>query len=147
MWIIQFLPISVLDIITSVLIVLGILGLLIASLIKFIAFINIYRTPIMLISAALLVVGIYYKGAVEIETKWRTRVAELEIEVKKAEAKSAEINTEIVTKTVTKIQKQIEYRDRVRTEIQVKKEFIDKDCKLTPEAVEAYNKAIAGEKQ
>ena len=78
---------------------------------------------------------------------WRQRVAELEKQVQVAEAQARKINTKIVTRIRTKIQKQTVYRDRLRTEIQEKKVYIDRDCKLNPTAVELYNRAVTGEEK
>ena len=147
MWLLNFLPDSFLLWIINIAIVVGAAGLLIASFLKLIPFINIYRIPIQIGCVLLLVFGIYYKGAYEIEMTWRKRVAELETKVAEAEARSKEINTEIVTQVVTKVQKQVVYRDKIKKEIEIQREIINADCKLNPTAVELYNKAIAGEQK
>ena len=143
-WLLNWLDADTVILINWILIGFGVLGLVTASFLKIFAFINIYRLSIQLASVLILVFGIYYKGALEVELEWKKRVHDLEQKVAEAEAQSQKINTEIVTKIVTKVQKHTEYRDKIRTEIQVKKEFIDRECKLTPEAVDAYNKAVTG---
>lgn len=147
LWLLQWLPDSVLYIIIHAAIVVGIVGLLIASFLKLIAFVNIYRIWIQAICVILLTGGIYWKGAWEIEMNWRRRVEELEAKVAAAEERAKQINTEIVTQVVTRVEKQVVYRDKIRKEIQVQKEYIDRDCKLNPTAVELYNKAIQGDKK
>jgi hypothetical protein len=146
-WLLQLLPDSVLYIIIHACIAVGVVGLLVASFLKLIPFINIYRIWIQLICVVLLAGGIYWKGAYEVEMTWRRRVAELEKQVQVAEARSQKINTKIVTRIRTKIQKHTVYRDRLRTEIQEKKVFVDRDCKLNPTAVELYNRAVTGEEK
>jgi len=146
-WLLQLLPASVLYIIIHACIAVGVVGLLVASFLKLIPFVNIYRTWIQLICVVLLAGGIYWKGAYEVEMTWRQRVAELEKQVQVAEAQARKINTKIVTRIRTKIQKQTVYRDRLRTEIQEKKVYIDRDCKLNPTAVELYNRAVTGEEK
>lgn len=146
-WLLQLLPDSVLYIIIHACIAVGVVGLLVASFLKLVPFVNIYRTWIQLICVVLLAGGIYWKGAYEVEMTWRRRVAELEKQVQVAEAQARKINTKIVTRIRTKIQKQTVYRDRLRTEIQEKKVYIDRDCKLNPTAVELYNRAVTGEEK
>ena len=146
-WLLQLLPASVLYIIIHACIAVGVVGLLVASFLKLVPFVNIYRTWIQLICVVLLAGGIYWKGAYEVEMTWRQRVAELEKQVQVAEAQARKINTKIVTRIRTKIQKQTVYRDRLRTEIQEKKVYIDRDCKLNPTAVELYNRAVTGEEK
>lgn len=146
-WIIQHAPNWLLVPAIYGLLVVGIVGFVVATFLKFIPFVNIYRKPIQLVCVVLLAMGIWSKGAYEIESEWRAKVAELESKVQIAEAKSKEINTEIVTEVVTKVEKQVVYRDKIRKEIEVQKEYINQDCKLNPKAVELYNRAIAGDQQ
>jgi hypothetical protein len=122
-------------------------GFAVATFLKIVPFINIYRRPIQIVSVLLLIFGVWSKGAYEIESEWRARVAELEKQVAAAEQRAKKINTRIVTKVVTKIKHHTEYRDRIKREIQVKKEYIDRDCKLNPQAVEMYNKAVQGDQK
>lgn len=145
LWLLQWLPDSVLYIIIHAAIVVGAVGLLVASFLKLIPFINIYRIWIQLICVVLLAGGIYWKGAYEIEMTWRKRVEELESKVAAAERRAKKINTKIVTKVVTRTRHHTEYRDRIKKEIQVQKEYIDRDCKLNPTAVELYNRAVRGD--
>lgn len=120
LFLLQWLPGSILYIIIHTAIVLGVLGLLVASFLKLVPFINIYRIWIQLICVILLAGGIYWKGAYEIEMNWRARVAELESKVAAAEAKSVQANKRIQTKIVEKTRvvrekgrTQIEYVNRV----------------------------------
>lgn len=146
LWLLQWLPSSILLVIINVAIIVGIVGLLVASFLKLVPFINIYRLWIQLICVVLLAGGIYWKGAYEIEMTWRKRVEELESKVAEAEKRAKKINTKIVTRVVKKVERHTVYRDKVRREIQVQKEYIDRDCKLNPTAVELYNRAVSGEK-
>ena len=147
LWLLHWIPDSILYIIIHAAIVIGAVGLLVASFLKLIPFINIYRIWIQLICVILLAGGIYWKGAYEIEMTWRRRVEDLESKVKDAEKRASQINTEIVTVVETKVEKQIVYRDKIKKEIQVQKEYIDRDCKLNSNAVELYNKAVVGDKK
>jgi hypothetical protein len=143
-WILNWLEPETVLMLNTGLIAVSAVVLLSASFIRYFPVINIYRVPIQLAAVALLVFGIYYRGALSIELEWKQRVAELEKAVAAAESRSREINTRIVTRTVTRVKNHVEYRDRVRKEIEIKREIINADCSLNPAAVEAYNKAVNG---
>ena len=49
----------------------------------------------------LLTTGVYFQGGYTTEMAWRERVAEVEAKLAAAETRSAEVNTEIVTRVVT----------------------------------------------
>ena len=143
-WILNWLEPETVLMLNTGLIAVAAVVLLAASFIRYIPMINIYRVPIQLAAVAVLIFGIYYRGALSIELEWKQRVAELEKAVAAAESRSREINTKIVTRTVTRVKNHVEYRDRVKKEIEVKREIINADCSLNPAAVEAYNKAVIG---
>ena len=100
-----------------------------------------YHLIIQIVSAVLLVAGLYFKGGLGVEMQWRDRVAELEAKVKEAEERAKEANAQVV----------VEYRDRVRTVTQTKiviqekikeaEQVIDSTCTVAPEAVVLHNEA------
>lgn len=49
----------------------------------------------------LLTTGVYFEGGYTTEMAWRERVREVEAKLQVAETRSAEVNTEIVTRVVT----------------------------------------------
>jgi hypothetical protein len=80
---------------------LGFLGLIASFILKFVPFINIYRTPIQALSVILIVFGTYMAGAISNQEVWEKRVSELQVKVAQAEAESAKENVKIVEKIVT----------------------------------------------
>jgi hypothetical protein len=121
--------------------------LIVASVLKFVPFVSTYRLPIQVISALLLVFGVWMEGGIVNEAKWEARVKELEEKVKIAEEKSTEKNVEIQERVVTqtKVVKEkgrdiIQYIDR---EV-VKKEEIVKfieNCPIPKDIIDAHNAA------
>lgn len=69
--------------------------------IRFIPFVNTYRIPVQIAGILLLTLGVYFQGGYTTEMAWRERVKEVEDKLAIAEKRSAEVNTEIVTKVVT----------------------------------------------
>ena len=139
MWILKWLP----DWIFYGLIVVGLLGYAVTYLLRLIPIpaIYIYRTPIQIVSIALVVIGTFMSGAIHNDAQWLARVKELEEKIAIVEQKSEVVNTEIVTKIVTKTQ----YIKQKGEDIikYVDKEIIkyDTSCVIPKEFVDTINKA------
>lgn len=141
MWLLHLLPESFILFITYCMIGLGSLGLLVSWFITFIPWLNIHRMWVQIVSILLLVGGIYWYGGYSVEMMWRDEVAKLEDKVRDSEAKSEKTNT--VIKTV--------YKDRVKVvkqnvlvvqeKIKEVEKLIDKECTVSPEAINILNSA------
>lgn len=139
MWILNFLP----NWIFSAILFIGIAGFSVTYLIRFIPIpaIYIYKTPIQLISLALIVVGVYMSGAISNDEAWKLKVSELEKKIAAAELESAKENTKIVEKVVVKREY---YKERGNDIIKyVDREIVkyDESCNIPKEFVEAHNNA------
>jgi hypothetical protein len=151
MWLLSFLPDSLLMYIINGVLVVGAVSFFLSFFVlhrilnKFPALAP-YHLVIQIISVVLLVAGIYFKGGYSTEMMWRERVKEVEAKVAAAEAKSKETNTVIQT----------QYRDKVKTvkEVQVVvqerivKEAVqmDSECKVDANAISILNQAAGGKK-
>lgn len=98
MWILSILS----DTIIHSILTLGIVGVIAGFVLGFIPFIGRYKLPIQIISLLVLSLGIYLEGGLANEQEWRLKVKEMEAKVAQAQAKSEKVNTEIVTKVITK---------------------------------------------
>lgn len=142
-WIISFLPNELLSAISLALLVLGVVLTAVASVVRFVPVINMYRLYFQIAGVVILLSGVYLRGVFETEIVWRQRVAEAEAKIRAAEKRAEEATAQVV----------VEYRDRVQVvkqrvqvvkkEIEVQREVINADCKLNPTAVELYNRSIA----
>ena len=152
MWILHFLPDSVILWTCNIILLAGVLLTVTAFFIRRIPFINQYRTPAQVLGIALLVLGVYWRGGYAVEQEWRERVAEVEARVATAEAKSAEENVKIVTKVVTKTQV-------IRTRGETITKYIDREivrydekfakggiCEIPQEFIKAHNSAAEAPK-
>jgi uncharacterized membrane protein len=144
MWLIQYLP----DWIFYVIFAIGVLGFLVTFLLKFIPIpaIYIYKTPIQLVSVLLIAFGVYMSGAIANEQAWKDKVAKLEKEYAESQVKSEKVNTEVVTKYITK-------REVVRLRGEDQIRYIDREivkynevCKLPKEIVTLHNDAAKAPK-
>ena len=126
MWILHFLPESLILFVTTSLLLAG----LVTTTVSFLPVLAQYRIPTQVLGIALLVAGVYFRGGYSIEMEWRGRVAEMEQKVAAAEAQSRETNTKIVTKVVTKTQV-IKTRGETITKY-IDKEIVKYDTKFAP---------------
>lgn len=139
MWIINFLP----DWIFYTILGVGLVGLAITYLLKFIPLpaIYIYKTPIQLASVVMIAFGVYMSGVIANEQKWKDRVAELEKEYAESKIKSEKVTTEVVTKYITK-------REVIREKGEEQVRYIDREitkyneiCRLPKEVITLHNEA------
>jgi uncharacterized membrane protein YeaQ/YmgE (transglycosylase-associated protein family) len=100
-----------------------------------------YYLLIQVVSAVLLVAGIYFKGGYDVEASWRDkiRIAQEKAAFAEQQAKEANVKLDAEIKKKQRVVKEntIVYRDRIR---EVEK-IIDKECKVAPEAIDIHNAA------
>ena len=141
MFILHFLPDSVILWFCNGLLVAGIALTVIAFFIRSIPLINQYRIPAQVLGIALLVAGVYFRGGYAVEQVWRERVAELEAQIMVAQAASNEVNVQIETRVV----KKTEYITRRGQDIveYVDREVVkyDNTCVIPDPFVQAHNLA------
>jgi hypothetical protein len=145
-WMVGWIPDAVLAYAVNILLVVGAVSaflsfFIIHRVVRWFPALAPYHLLIQIISAVLLVSGLYFKGGYGVEMMWRERVAELEAKVQESEQKAKEANAQVV----------IEYRDRVRTVVETKvviqekikevEKIVDGQCKVAPEAVSIHNEA------
>lgn len=143
MWMLYFLP----PWYTHAVPALGIVLILISMFLKVIPFISTYYIPLRIIGLVTLLFGIFFEGVMYSGKDLHEKIKELEAKVAAAEAKSAEVNTKIVEKIVTK-QKIVKERGEDIIKY-VDKEIIKYDVKFAPggqceipkEFINIHNKA------
>jgi hypothetical protein len=102
MWILHLLPDSLIAWIVNLVFLAGAVITVAGFFVRFIPFVNQYRIPVQITGILLLTTGVYFHGGYTTEMAWRERVREVEDKLAAAETRSAEVNTEIVTRVVTK---------------------------------------------
>lgn len=153
MWILHFLPDSVILWFCNSLLLAGIALTTAAFFVKNIPIINQYRVPAQVLGIMLLVLGVYFRGGLAVEETWRERVAEVEARLAQAEKASAEANVKIETKSqkqVTAIRNRTEYiRQYVDREIvKYDTKFMPGGiCEIPQEFIKAHNDAAEAPKK
>jgi hypothetical protein len=141
MFILHFLPDSVILWFCNILLLTGI----VATAAGFVA----HRVPVLwpyqlgfkLAGIALLVLGVYFRGGIAVETEWRERVAAVEARLAEAEKASASANTQIETQTQQQVAK-------IRQRMTYIRQYVDREvvqyndqCVIPPPFVDAHNRA------
>ena len=147
MWFLHFIPDSFLIWVVNITCIVGLSATVLGFFLGWVPFVNRWKLPLQLLGIALLVAGVYFKGGYSTEMEWRARVAEVEAKVKVAEAKAKKANAQVQTKIVTKIIKIHDKARVVKERIQQNKEVINRECKLSDEAISIYNSSITKEKK
>lgn len=147
MWLLHLLPTAFIEWIVNVILIAGALTTVAGFFVRFVPFVNQYRIPVQIAGILLLTTGVYFRGGYSTEMVWRERVREAEARVAAAEQRSAETNTEIITKLVTQTkviheqgQDIINYIDRevVRTQEVIK--FVE-NCPIPSIIITTHNAA------
>ena len=142
MWILHFLPDSLIIWFIHIVMIVGAASAIAGYFFVGIPYIGSRRTLFQILGVVLLIAGVYLKGGYSAEMQWRDRVAEVEAKVKVAEEKAKKANTQVQTKIVTKIVKIQEKATVAKETIRRNKEVINRECKLSDEAISAYNFSI-----
>ena len=140
MWILHFLPDSLILWATNILLLVGV-GLTVAGLFAHrIPVIWQYQLPFKIVGIALLAAGVYFRGGYGVEMAWRERVAEVEAQLEEAKKESAKVNTVVETKVITKTKI---IKQQGETIIQQVDKIIpvEKDCVVPKEAIDVHNEA------
>ncbi len=147
MWLLSFLPDSALLYIVNGILVIGAISSFLAFFVlhkilnKFPSLAP-YHLLFQIVSAVLLVAGIYFKGGYGVEMSWREKVAKVEAELAEAKEQSEKVKVVIQEKVVTKTKVIKEKADTIVQYVDrpVVQEF-DKKCPLPAEAIEVHNEA------
>jgi len=137
MWILSYLP----DFVTHIIFAVGVVGTIAGFVLGFIPFIATYKLPIQIISIIVLSFGLYLEGGLADQAVWQLKVKEMEVKVAKAETESQKVNTEVITKILTKKQVIKEKGDDIV-------QFIDREivkynniCEIPEIAITTHNAA------
>jgi len=140
MWIVHFLPDSLLLWFCNILLLFGIAATVAGWFAHRIPFVYQYQLILKIAGAILLALGVYFRGGVAVEQDWRDRVTELESKLKVVEAESAKTNIEIKEKVITKDRIVREKGETIIQRVEVVK--VDPKCEALPkEYLDIHNEA------
>jgi len=134
MFILKFIPMWI----CSIMILSGIIGYFASQLFPVLT----YQKLSKIICAILVLSGIYLSGMKYVDNWWYSKAAALEQQVVELAAKSAETNTEIKTRLVTKTEIVRLRGDEITKYIDREVVKYDTQCEIPQEFTEAHNRAV-----
>ena len=150
MWMLSFVPDAFLEHVVNAILIVGAVAtflsyFVINRVLRWFPPLAPYLTFVQLVSAALLLAGVYFKGSYQTEAEWRAKVAEVEAKVAKAEAESRQANDKLAKKVADRVRV-------IRERGLVVKQYIDREvvkydesCKIPDAVVRAHNAAAKNE--
>ena len=147
MWILHFLPDSIILWFCNILLLTGVAATVAGWVAHRVPGLWPYQLALKLAGIALLVLGVYFRGGLAVEQEWRERVAAVEERLAVAEKASAEANTQIESKS----QKQTA---AVRQRTTYIRQYVDREvvkydagCTIPEPFVRAHNTAAEAPKK
>jgi translation elongation factor EF-Tu-like GTPase len=137
MWLINFLP----QWIFHALFFIGVLTLAASLILKIIPVLSQYKTTVQIVSVLLILIAVWFEGAISCQQAWEARVEEMETKVTKAESESKVETERIVQKVVNKTEIIRERGEQVTNYIDREVVKYDNSCVILKEFIEAHNKA------
>lgn len=141
MWILHFLPDSFILWFCNCLLFAGIVATVAGFFAHRIPGLGQYQLPFKVAGIALLVLGVYFRGGLAVETEWRERVAAVEAKLAVAEKASTEANSQIDTR----VQKQV---TSIRQRMTYVRQYVDREvvryndqCQIPQPFIDAHNRA------
>jgi len=146
MWMLAWVPDSMLLWAVHAVLIAGLVGtffsfFLLHRIVRWLPALAPWHLLLQIISMALLVGGVYFKGGYDTEASWRAKVAEAQAQVAVVEEQSRELNTKLEEERKKKQKVKVEYYNTVKTEIKEVEKLIDGKCELDPKVNELHNKA------
>jgi hypothetical protein len=149
MWILHFVPDSLILWVTNILLVVGIAAAVASLVAHRIPLIWRYQLPFRIVALVLLVAGVYLRGGYGVEMAWRERVREMELQVKQYEELADDLNKKLAAAEKNRI-------TYVQGRVEIVKQYIDREvkvydetfrpggvCEIPKEFVNAHNQSAA----
>ena len=127
MWILHFLPDSLILWATTALLLIGVLLTIAGLFAHRIPLIWQYQLPFKIVGIVLLAAGVYLRGGYGVEMAWRERVAEMELQVKEYEQKASELNVKLAAAEKNRV-------TYIQGRVEIVKQYIDREVKVYDES-------------
>jgi hypothetical protein len=108
---------------------------------KFLPTFGTYKLPAEIGGIILLVAGAWLGGGLHNEQAWNEKLRKANERAEKAEKNARQVNTEIKIEYRDRIRTVTETKEKIKTEIQIVREYIDRECKITDDAIRIHNEA------
>ena len=144
-WMWSLVPTALITWVVNGLVIVGLFGVSAGWIVRWIPVIAPYQALIKPIGIACLVVGIYFKGGIDVETKWRTQVSELQDKADRAEQESKIANDKLAAEVKKNQQLNKDVKDAVKAGIKANASKMDSQCTVDSVAIELHNRSSRNE--
>jgi hypothetical protein len=141
MFLLSFVPDAILHLVVVGILFTGVGIYVLSFFTRFVPPLIPYSGIARIVGTVLIVGGIYFYGSYSTEMSWRNKVAELEEQVKVAEAKSKTANVEIQTVYRDKVKIVKETQVVIQERIKEVEKRIDSQCTIDTEVINILNDA------
>jgi hypothetical protein len=141
MWILHFLPDSIILWFCNVLLLTGVVATVAGFFAHRIPGVWPYQLAFKIGGIALLVLGVYFRGGLAVEQQWREHVAAVEEKLAQAEKASADANKKIDSRAQQRIAQVRERTQYIRQYVDREVVKYDSQCVIPEPFVQAHNRA------
>lgn len=126
MWVLHFLPDSLILFVTNALLITGIVAALASLVVHKIPVLWRYQIPFRIAALLLLVAGVYLRGGYGVEMAWRERVHEMELQVQQYEHLADDLNKKLADAEKNKV-------TYIQGRVEIVKQYIDREVRVYDE--------------
>ena len=135
MWMLDFLPDFIFDIILAV----GVLGIIASFVLRCIPVVSIYSLPVQIVAILLTVVGVWYEGGIAKDKEYRQKITDMKVKVAESEKKAVEATGKIVIQYSDRVHVIHDVQTVIKDRIVKVSQKIDSECKVDKEAINILN--------
>ena len=147
MWLINWLPDSLLHLVVMGTMLSGIVLYVLGIFISFVPPALPYKEPIKFFAIVLLVAGVYAYGSYDNEMSWRAKEADLKHQVEVSEQKAQVATVELANEIARSNQTIKDTQAKIKDTIKQQAATIDATCKVPPVAISTLNDAARRSKK
>ena len=151
MWMLRFVPDSLLLYIVNAILIIGAVGsfltfFVLHRVLRWFPALSPYYLLLQVISAVLLIGGIYLKGGYDTEASWREKLRVAEERAKAAEEQAKVVNEKVVTVYKDRLKVVTDTKVVIQEKLKEVEKIIDGKCEVAPEAIDIHNAAAKNRK-
>ena len=145
MWLLHFLPDSLLELIIRGIVIIGAISLGLGMITKWVPFFGPRAFILRAVGVLLLVPGMYFWGGYGVEMEYRAAAEAWKAKIEILEAKSQQENRQIEQSVIKETKVIREDTEETKYLIEQMKQQINKQgCELSPEVIDLYNEGMTG---
>ena len=147
----SFVPDSLLLYIVNAILIIGAVGsfltfFVLHRVLRWFPALSPYYLVLQVVSAGLLVAGIYFKGGYDTEASWREKLQVAEEKARIAEEQAKQVNEKVVTVYKDRVKVVTDTKVVIQEKLKEVEKIIDGKCEVAPEAIDTHNAAAKNRK-